>query len=87
MGQCEGPCSNEGGEKVGVREFLRKKIFTSKHVIGEESVDRGCEGPYTKEEECITDLCKETGEFFYVIEVNNIFFKKFICQAPLLGCM
>ena len=59
MGKCEGPCSQENNKKLGVRELMRRKIFIKNNVNHDESMKSTCQGSYTKEESCVTELCSK----------------------------
>ena len=59
MGKCEGPCSQENKKNIGVRELLRRKILTANNVNDDESMKSTCQGSYTKEESCVTELCSK----------------------------
>lgn len=59
MGKCEGPCSQENNKKLGVRELMRRKIFTKNNVNHDESMKSTCQGSYTKKESCVTELCSK----------------------------
>jgi len=60
MGSCEGQCSQNRDEKLGVRQFVRSKIYKNR-VEGDAYNTSICEGNYKKTERCSTELCIKRG--------------------------